>query len=210
MNEFAFYQSLATASAAMVSIMATVFLNRIFSHARETRDHFDRVQTDLAGALSRLTSAAVQITSRRDVGEDDRTTLATIAARYRALRNQQATRPQIKHLLRELAGHSEALGTSWGREQLAAHAAMLQRMDTGLERFGNMTRPRSLWAVLILLVWLTVFGIVFPLYVLTGGLFFPKGLMLLSFGLGVLAFEAFPLSELLRLLVWRRRFRWAG
>lgn len=206
-NDLAFYQSLATASAAMVSITSGVFLNRVITHSGLTHTQPDNVQRRLSVLYGKLLAGSTLSMSNTNLAEEARTVLTEMALTYKSLDGRRALRGQVKQLLREIDGYSGRLGSAWGQARLDEQRVLLSEADRDLFHFAAQARPLSLWCVLIIIVWLTVAGVGYPLAVLTEGVR-EKCWLLIAVDIGVAAFEGFLFFELLRLQWWRLKFRW--
>lgn len=206
-NDLAFYQSLATASAAMVSITSGVFLHRVLIHSKLTHTQHDNVQRAISVLYGNLVAGARRSLGNSDLAEEDRTVLTEMVETYKALEWRWALRWRIKQLLREVESRSRCLRSTCGHACLDEQRSFIGEVDNHLRHFAAQAFPLSLWCVLGIIVWLTVVGIGYPLLVLAEGVrgkFWSLSLV----GLGVGAFEGLLFIELVRLQWWRLTFRW--
>jgi hypothetical protein len=213
-----FYSSLAQVSAAIISIIGAVLLSKLSTQETETYRIADWIQREILDPHRReILSRAESVTDLtnldvENVSEADRAKLAGVAERSRQLIGR-ARPSQTRALREELTGYLAEIGNPWARKAVGDQIRMLTDVEQRLQDYDNQSFPRTLWAVWVLLFWLTFVGVWWPLSVLPG---IPgswsRSLMLYGFLSGVLVFEAFLLLELIRMR-WRRRdfvWRWSA
>ncbi len=194
-----------------------MFLARLTAHEHATYTMADWIQTSILDPHRReVLSRAASVTDQsnldiENVSDADRTKLARVAERCEGLKGRASAR-QTQALLGELLGELPGIQSEWGRTVVEDQIRTLADAERRLQEYDNQARPRSLWAVWCLLLWLTVVGVWGPLSVLPG---IPgswsRTLMLYGFLIGVVGFEAFLCLELFRMW-WRRRsfvWRWS-
>lgn len=210
-----FYSSLAQVSASMVGIIGAVFATRIADYTERVRKSFDDIQRTILSHHNNLKAAAKTMTDEQTLianhaEQHDRPMLAEAATLYRTI----AGRVTPKDVQRLIAGVNDIrprLQGPWPINLLDTQGAWLADIDHQLCEFRTMAWPRSLWAVWVLLVWLTFVGIIRPMVALPGiggTVLFSKEVILLLFSAGALVFVAFLGYELMRLWRLALRFEW--
>ena len=218
------YSTLAQTAGALVGLLGAVLISRVISHreglqplAADIRQRIHSVLTMAQGNHSTIVGRLNELS----FGPDGMAWYAQIAERYQRLQQQLAGEvnrdrlPEYVALLRECVDtypptENASLNSNDMRQPIEGNITHLEQLRNRLAALDAQLIPQSLWVVFLLLAFLAVVGVAWPLVelaVLTDETSWRMSALMTSFVSGVFALVAYFFS-LLRDLRAFGRFHW--
>jgi hypothetical protein len=213
-----FYSSLAQSAASIVGIVGAVFLTRVTDHRGRMVEEGHSLAGELvqygetfAKAATDYTDAATLAMQRPPTTPADNQAVGEGATALSLLTGRVEPK-RMAAIERRLTECERQAPGAWAKGELHQKAEYLSLLRRKVESFRARALPRTLIAVWVLLAWLSVFGVLWPLAVLPAlpQIGVSKRLILTLFGAGVggfVVYLAYELWELRRLgqFDWRKR-----
>jgi hypothetical protein len=206
-----FYSSLAQAAASIVGIVGAVFLTQLMAHRARMLQEREDLATRLgdyglntfAERVKEYTDPAYLAMQHITTPADDQALRDGAAALSRLLR-RRVEPGTLAAIERRLGEYEQQASGAWAKGQLHQNAAHLGLLRRKVELFQARVLPPALIVEWVLLTWLSIFGMLWPLAVLPARpqWIVSKGLILTCFAVGVLGFVvylAYELEQLRRL-----------
>lgn len=218
------YSTLAQTAGALVGVLGAVLIGRVISHMNELQPRIAGIRQSINSVLAMAQENLSTVMGRLNVssfGTDGMAWYALLAERFQRFHQQLAGEvnrdrlPEYIAPLRECvdkfpASANPSLCSNDLRRPIQGNITYLEELRDRLANLDEKLVPRPLWVVFLLLAFLSVVGVAWPLVelaVLTDESSWRLSALLVSFVGGVFALVAY-FFYLLRELRVLGRFQW--
>ena len=218
------YSTLAQTAGALVGLLGAILISRVISHMSALQPHIADIRQRIHHVLEMAQGNRSTIVGRLDessFGLEGMAWYALLAERYQQLQQQLAGEVNRDGFLEYVAplrecvdafpaSANENLRSNDMRPSIQSDILHLEQLREGLAALDAQLVPQSLWVVFLLLAYLSVVGVVWPLVelaVLTDETSWRMLALMVGFIAGVSALVAY-FFYLLRELRSLGRFHW--